>query len=243
MNANAAALSIVAAAVLVLVVAHRRADLVAVVDLVGGVDELGAVELEGELEGELELGQGGSELEALLATLDPLTYWPTMTAPDNEAANIAAGLRAIRVAEGTAGPDGFRTMFGGALFVDFADHPRRPKQFRSGGRLLWTSAAGAYQFMAVSPIPGGGSTRVDTWDRMKRKLGLSDFSPASQDAAALELIREAGALNDLKAGRFDAFVDKVRGVWASLPGAGYGQPERSLASLRSAFVNAGGYLA
>ena len=67
--------------------------------------------------------------------------------------------------------------------------------------------------------------------------------PASQDAAAIELIREAGALGDVRAGRFDEAVAKVRGIWASLPGAGYAQPEKSLESLRLAFLNAGGSLA
>lgn len=174
-------------------------------------------------------------------------YLTSMTAQTNEttaARNVAAGLITIRKAEGTAGPNGYRTLFGGALFDSYADHPRIAKQFTDGqGRRLWTSAAGAYQFMAVSPLPGGGSTRSNTWDRIAAKLGLGDFSPASQDAAAIELIREAGALGDLRAGRFDAFITKVRGIWASLPGAGYGQPEKSLSSLRMAYLTNGGTLA
>lgn len=158
--------------------------------------------------------------------------------------NKRAFLLMIRTAEGTAGPNGYRTLFGGKLFTSWADHPRRAVQFTNqAGRKLWTSAAGAYQFMAVSPLPGGGSTKVNTWDRIRDKLGLPDFSPASQDAAALELIREAGALADVIAGRFDQAVSRVRGIWASLPGAGYAQREVALADLRSAFVAAGGVLA
>jgi lysozyme len=72
---------------------------------------------------------------------------------------------------------------------------------------------------------------------------LTDFSPASQDAFAVGLISDAGALNDVKAGRFDTAVGKVKGIWASLPGAGYNQPEKSLSSLRAAYLNAGGALA
>jgi muramidase (phage lysozyme) len=155
--------------------------------------------------------------------------------------NLAAFLQAIRAAEGTAGPNGYRTLFGGSLFDSFADHPRQAKRFTDkAGRSLWTSAAGAYQFMAVSPIPGGGSTRVDTWDRIKARLQLVDFSPASQDAAAIELIREAGALDDVMEGRFDRAVNKVRRIWASLPGAGYAQGERSVEFVRNAYTNAGG---
>jgi muramidase (phage lysozyme) len=158
--------------------------------------------------------------------------------------NKRAFLQMIRTAEGTAGPNGYRTLFGGALFNSYQDHPRRAVQFTNqDGKRLWTSAAGAYQFMAVSPLPGGKSTKVNTWDRIRDKLGLADFSPASQDAAALELIREAGALADVVAGRFDSAVNKVRGIWASMPGAGYAQREADLADLRGVFVASGGVLA
>lgn len=170
----------------------------------------------------------------------PMTETPD---PDTAERNVAAFLWMIRTAEGTAGANGYRTMFGGRLFDSFADHPRRAVQFTNkAGQRLWTSAAGAYQFMAVSPIPNG-STRVNTWDRLQERLGLPDFSPESQDAAAVELIREAGALGDVKAGRFDEAVGKVRSIWASMPGAGYAQPEKSLQALRTAFLNAGGALA
>lgn len=166
----------------------------------------------------------------------------TPTDEDQAAQNVAAFLFTIRKAEGTAGANGYRTLFGGGLFDNgFVDHPRIAKRYGQ----LWTSAAGAYQFMAVSPIPDGSgkSTRVNTWDRIQKSLGLPDFSPASQDAAAVELIREAGALGDVRAGRFDQAVSNVRGIWASLPGAGYGQPERSLTSLRDTYVDNGGALA
>lgn len=161
--------------------------------------------------------------------------------------NIAAFLAMIRRAEGTdRHADPYRVAFGGVIFESLADHPRRAVQFTDkAGRRLWTSAAGAYQFMAVAPLPDGSGrrTRLDTWDRLAAKLGLADFGPGSQDRAAIELIDEAGALDDVKAGRFDAAVSKVRRVWASLPGAGYAQPEKSLAAVRDAFVQAGGVLA
>jgi len=159
-------------------------------------------------------------------------------------ANLRAFLDTIAWAEGTAGANGYRTMFGGGLFDNYADHPRIAHQFTDrAGRRLWTTAAGRYQFMAVSPLPSGGTTRVDTWDRVSRRLALPDFSPASQDAAATELIREQGALDDVRAGRFAGAVNKVRGVWASLPGAGYDQPERPFDQLASVYAGAGGAFA
>jgi muramidase (phage lysozyme) len=168
---------------------------------------------------------------------------------DQADANTAAFLGMIRTAEGTADALGYQALFGHRAnrprtFSSWADHPRIAQQFTTGdGRRLWTSAAGAYQFMAKSPIPGGGSTSVNTWDVLQKRLGLPDFSPASQDLAAIELIREAGALGDVRAGRFEQAVTKVRRIWASLPGAGYGQGERSLESLRLAYLNNGGTLA
>lgn len=168
----------------------------------------------------------------------------SMTNDQRAAGNEAAFLKVIRHAEGTAGLNGYRTRFGGATFPSLADHPRIATQFTDKqGRRLWTSAAGAYQFMAVSPIPGGGSTKVNTWDRIKEKLSLPDFSPASQDLAALELIREAGALPDVRSGRFSDAINKVRGIWASLPGAGYAQPEKSLPELAAVFQRNGGVFA
>lgn len=229
---NAWTLSAIGAACVLLLIANQRDAL------------LGDVAPVALGDGELELGQGGGLADDALASLDPSTYWPAMTDADTGAANVAAFLRVIRFAEGTAGATGYRTLFGGRLFDDFSDHPRQAVQFTDqAGRVLWTTAAGAYQFMAISPLPGGKSTRVDTWDRMAAKLGLPDFTPASQDAAALGLIDDAGALNDVRAGRFEQAIAKVRRIWASLPGAGYDQGERTLASLRAAYLDAGGNFA
>jgi len=59
------------------------------------------------------------------------------------------------------------------------------------------------------------------------------FTPASQDIACTFLIARRGALADVLAGNFEAAVNKVRKEWASMPGAGYGQREENLATLRS----------
>ncbi|MFC4932948.1 glycoside hydrolase family 24 protein [Massilia sp. GCM10023247] len=148
-----------------------------------------------------------------------------------EQKNVAAFLKMIRTAEGTAGPDGYRTLVGGSLFNSFADHPRKLVTILSNGRPITSSAAGAYQIL----------TR--TWAGVKGKLMLTDFTPASQDRAAVELIRQRGALADVRAGRFGDALTKCRKEWASLPGAGYGQPEKSVGALFAAYVNAGGSVA
>lgn len=231
---TAGATAAAAAALLaLLVLAARRGDL---------LQALGTADPVGLDDGSTEQGQGGAGLDvaAALAPFDISAYMQPDPLPQAEpGANVSAFLWTIRRAEGTAGPDGYRTLFGGSKFTGWADHPRQPQRFGA----VWTTAAGAYQFMAVSALPTGGTTKVNTWDRIRDRLGLPDFSPASQDAAAVELIREAGALGDVEAGRFDAAVAKVRRIWASLPGAGYGQPERSLSDLRTAYAQAGGTLA
>lgn len=148
---------------------------------------------------------------------------------DLAAANVRAFLDMIAYAEGTGGPTGYRMMFGGGLFDSFADHPRQFFSFtNSRGQVLRTSAAGRYQFLSR------------TWDTLKARLSLPDFGPSSQDAAAIELIRERGALPDVQAGRVVEAVAKVRPIWASLPGAGYAQPERSINSLVAMYQASGG---
>lgn len=170
-------------------------------------------------------------IESIATDLNPMNYIEPDVSQGTAAANIKAFLDMIAYAEGTSGTDGYRTLFGGGLFDSYADHPRRVFTFTNRiGQTLRTTAAGRYQFLAR------------TWDGLKAKLGLTDFGPANQDAAAIELIRERGALNDVKAGRFVTAVNKCAPVWASLPGAGYNQPERKLSTLVSVYTAAGGNL-
>jgi len=143
--------------------------------------------------------------------------------------NLSAFLMMIRAAEGTDGPRGYQTMFGYKYFSSFADHPRQKFAFKqTDGATNYTTAAGAYQFLS------------STWDGLKAKLGLPDFSPASQDAGAVELIRERGALADVLAGRFEAAIKKLGAVWASLPSSMYPQGKRTMQFVKQAYEQAGG---
>lgn len=132
--------------------------------------------------------------------------------------------------------NGYNVIVGGTLFDnhgtplmfdDYADHPRK---IISLGRGLKSSAAGRYQIL------------VRNYDVYKALLHLPDFSPTSQDAIAVKLITEQHALGDVEAGRFDEAVRKCANIWASLPGAGYGQRENTLTWLRDNYVNFGGSL-
>lgn len=133
--------------------------------------------------------------------------------------NAQKYLRMIAQAEGTykdASSDPYRVAFGGSTFDDLSKHPNVLRTFtQTDGKANKTSAAGAYQFLG------------STWGDVAGKLGLHDFSPRSQDLAALELIRRNGSLQDVLDGRFDAAVQRDGKTWASLPSSPYAQPRRS----------------
>lgn len=172
-----------------------------------------------------ESGAWGSIVGVLL----PMRLWKMAdVAPQMlSLPNVAALLRVIRAGEGTADEAGYRRLFGGALFEGFADHPRR-LVVKNGYR---STAAGAYQFLE------------STWDETARRMNLPDFSPRSQDLAALGRIAARGALDDAIAGRLGAALAKIAPEWASMPGSPYGQPTISSARAAQVFAASGGTLA
>lgn len=143
--------------------------------------------------------------------------------------NLKAFLDMIAHSEGTLGrgDDGYNVLVGGRLFKGYADHPRELVEVSRG---LKSTAAGRYQILARY------------YDAYKKLLHLKDFGHTSQDAIAIQMIKEQGALAEVEAGRFDEAVSRCRNIWASLPGAGYGQHENKLADLRAAYTLAGGIL-
>ncbi|EPR1976834.1 glycoside hydrolase family 24 protein, partial [Yersinia enterocolitica] len=132
--------------------------------------------------------------------------------------NVRQYLEVLSKAEGTASyaNSGYNTMFGGDQFYDSSDHPRQLKDFtQTDGTKNKTSAAGRYQFTSSS------------WDDAAKALNLTDFSPRSQDLAALFLIQRAGQLENVTNGNFADATSGLGGVWASLPSSNYAQPKRS----------------
>jgi muramidase (phage lysozyme) len=120
--------------------------------------------------------------------------------------------------------DGYNVIVGSTaahpiLFQSYADHPRALMVLKSG---IKSTAAGRPQFIEA------------TWDDVRRKLRLADFSPINQDRGAIELLREHGALPHILAGTIPKAIEIASAirldapVWASLPGAGYGQHENRL---------------
>lgn len=137
-------------------------------------------------------------------------------------------LQTIRFAEGTAGPKGYQTLFGGGIFTDTSKHP--DTVIKSGG--YSSAAAGAYQFM-----PG-------TWRSYASRLGLKSFDPKSQDLAALALARDKlMGIGGLAAIQKEGLSPRVSGAlapaWASFPtasgGSFYGQPVKAIGELQKVF--------
>lgn len=158
--------------------------------------------------------------------------------------NQKAFLALIAYSEGTdREADPYRVCYGYKHAVrDMRDHPAITGEWR-GERLpdAMCKAAG-FGPGCVSTAAGRYQLIKPTWLACKTRLRLPDFSPESQDRAALYLIENRGALEDVQAGRVQTAIAKCRKEWASLPNAGYGQPERSVDKLLAAYTTAGGVL-
>lgn len=162
---------------------------------------------------------------------------PRLTPEQAGGRNVLAFMQMIKASEGTAhlGDDGYNIIVGGQQFASYDDHPRIAVRTRWG----WSDAAGAYQIMAAIP----GKITTDTWDWAHRAAGVKDFSPLSQDRVCVYLLTHLRAIDDIKAGRFAAAVEKCAKTWASFTGAGYGQRENDLDKLQAFYLEAGGTLA
>ncbi|WP_162888646.1 glycoside hydrolase family 104 protein [Dechloromonas sp. HYN0024] len=138
-------------------------------------------------------------IDSAVSTLDSAFMSIDQSTLENP--NVQAFLALIKYGE--SGGD-YQVMWGGSHFADFSGHPHVFFTTPDGRR---TSAAGAYQITWT------------TWTALARQYTLADFSPASQDFAAVALIKVRGALADVMAGRFDRAIAKCRPEWTSLPGA------------------------
>jgi len=130
--------------------------------------------------------------------------------------NVRKMLGVIASAEGVK--HGYNTMFGNERLSDLSKHPGILKEFtQTDGKKNKTSAAGRYQFLEP------------TWNGLAKQLGLKDFSPKSQDIAAVALLAQNGALPHVLKGDIPTAVKKSGGTWASLPSApdSYKQPKKT----------------
>lgn len=108
---------------------------------------------------------------------------------------------------------------GPEVFSDYSDHPfanRKPKLIREG---LYSTASGRYQLL------------YRWWTSYKTMLHLTDFSPSSQDAVAIQQIKERGALDLILVGNIQGAIQACSNIWASFPGNAYGQGGRTMGTL------------
>ncbi|RAU45261.1 lysozyme [Pseudocitrobacter sp. RIT415] len=157
--------------------------------------------------------------------------------------NIQAFMKTIRFSEGTlehplTTNEGYDVIVTGSdgkpeVFTDYSDHPfangRPGKVFNKAGQR--STASGGYQVL------------YKFWPTYKEQLGLKDFSPESQDKLCMQLLKERRAVQDIEDGYISRAIEKCSNIWASFPGAGYGQCEHKIEVLLSAFERFGGKLA
>ena len=112
--------------------------------------------------------------------------------------------KVIKSGEGTLGDKGYTTMFTGAQFSDMSKHPA---QINSANGLS-SDAAGAFQFLST------------TYNPAAKALGITDFSPQSQEKVGKYLAQQRGMNTDIvhtdKASFLKA-LDKIAPEWASMP--------------------------
>lgn len=133
----------------------------------------------------------------------------------------------------------YNIIYSGATFDDFSDHPERV--ICSGN--YCSSAAGRYQIMDYTWRGKNGGVGL------KQRIPLNNFTPNSQDVAAVWLIAndrrvdvsliEQGAPNF---NNFDKVSSKLSAEWCSLPGtnrgACEGQPVKSLQTAYNFYTQA-----
>lgn len=111
---------------------------------------------------------------------------------------------------------------GPSIFTGYGKHP-----FEDGGEVvvrvgppeLASTAAGRYQLLARY------------WRVYKAQLHLPDYSPASQDAVAIQQISEQKAIAMIEAGDVAGAIQACGNIWASFPNNSYGQGGHSLETL------------
>lgn len=154
----------------------------------------------------------------------------------NKPINLKAFLSTIKVSEGTFGDgdDGYNVLVGGHLFDSYDDHPRILVDVRDkeGNIIERSTAAGAFQVLEHN------------FDIYKPQLGLPDFGHDSQDAIAVQMLKETGSYALILSGNITAAIVAASSRWASFPNvsgaSAYGQPVQKMNTLVLAFQRFGG---
>jgi len=103
----------------------------------------------------------------------------------------------------------YNVVVGGGTFSDYSKHPERYN------KELDSDAAGRYQFIST------------TYKPIAQRLGLKDFSPRSQDLAAVQYLKDLGVLDEVQSGdpkKVQSAIDRLKGSkWTGLQKYGPGE--------------------
>ena len=171
---------------------------------------------------------------------------------------LCAFLDLIAASEGTSTSpitraDGYDIIVTGVngpnRFDDYSGHPfsrgRAPILVRHGKDPVYSadlkngSKPPKLTSPAVAEIRSTASGRyqiiLPPWEMLCTHSNSRNFSPSSQDIAAIQLLTECRALDELHAGHIAAAIDKACETWGSFPGNPYQQGGRDLDWLLSTY--------
>jgi lysozyme len=159
---------------------------------------------------------------------------PEVRAMNDPQANLSAFLFMIRSTEhvyprDVIGDAAYSIFYGGSKFQSFRDHPVITGEKKGVPLPDAMCAAAGLKPGCVSTAAGAYQLIKPTWVRLRDRLKLPDFSPLSQDQAAVALLDESGALDLIYAGDIEGAIHKASKIWASLPGSTAQQNPKALA--------------
>jgi RHS repeat-associated protein len=130
------------------------------------------------------------------------------------------------VVQGTVvgAPPAFSPLIGAknVVIMDPEQLPRHPNILVHVNGSLYSTAFGRYQITAGTAA----------------EFGITNFSPAGQDAGAAAIMEYQDMITPAMNGNFQQSMWNGNTRWASLPDSPYGQPTMSLTSAHRVFVNA-----
>lgn len=142
---------------------------------------------------------------AILGAIPSNSKNQTISDEDLNHPNVNKFLGYLNTYEGSPKPN---QTIGYKDIKDYKDHPRMAIPFNEKGDT--STAAGSWQITAP------------TWDEQSKKQGLKDFTPINQKRAAVGILNDIGALDDIKNGKWEDAKKKAASQWASLPGSTIG---------------------
>jgi lysozyme len=170
---------------------------------------------------------------------NPNTPLPDMSNPSK---NLSAFLFMIRSTEHRYPQDvlndaAYNIFYGGARFKDMTDHPVLTGELKGVPLPDHICAASGLSAGCVSTAAGAYQIIKPTWNRVRNiEPKLLDFSPASQDEAAIRILKEGGVLPYIESGDIDTAIKKSSKIWASLPYSQAQQNPKQLAYATDRFA-------